>query len=151
VASTVSEVFARYGLARARQARRRTPPYTDPFGDADLPNRIWCADFKGDFKTGDHKRCYPLTVTDACSRMILRCKALRFTKTAGVQPAFESLFREFGLPERMRTDNGTPFASPGAGGLSRLSIWWVKLGFAMSASSPGTPSKTAAMSECIAR
>jgi transposase InsO family protein len=139
VASTVSEVFARYGLSRARQARRRTPPYTDPFGDADAPNRIWCADFKGDFKTGDYKRCYPLTVTDAFSRMILRCKALRSTKTAGVQPAFESVFREFGLPERMRTDNGTPFASRGAGGLSQLSIWWVKLGIRHERIEPGHP------------
>jgi len=139
VASTVSEVFSRYGLSRARHARRRTPPYTDPFGDADAANRIWCADFKGDFKTGDYLRCYPLTVTDAFSRMILRCKALRSTKTVGVQPAFESAFREFGLPERMRTDNGTPFASRGAGGLSRLSIWWVKLGIRHERIEPGHP------------
>jgi len=98
-ASTVSDVFARYGLSRARHARRRTPPYTDPSGEADAANRIWCADFKGDFKTGDHKRCYPLTVTDAFSRMLLRCTALKSTKTIRVQPVFESVFREFGLPE----------------------------------------------------
>lgn len=139
VASTVSDVFARYGLSRSRQARRRTPPYTDPFGDADAANRIWCADFKGDFKTGDHKRCYPLTVTDAFSRMLLRCKALRSTKTVRAQPVFESVFREFGLPERIRTDNGTPFASRGAGGLSRLSIWWVKLGIHHERIQPGHP------------
>ena len=89
VARTVSDVFARYGLSRSRQARRRTPPYTDPFGDADAANRIWCADFKGDFKTGDHKRCYPLTVTDAFSRMLLRCKALRSAKTVRAQPVFD--------------------------------------------------------------
>ena len=139
VASTVSEVFAKYGLSRARHARRRTPPYTDPFADADVANRIWCADFKGDFKTGDFKRCYPLTVTDAFSRMLLQCKALRSTKTVGVQPNFEAVFREFGLPERIRTDNGTPFASRGAGGLSRLSIWWLKLGIRHERIEPGHP------------
>ena len=139
VASTVSEVFAKYGLSRARHARRRTPPYTDPFGEADTANRIWCADFKGDFKTGDHRRCHPLTVTDAFSRMLLRCTALKSTKTIRVQPIFESVFREFGLPERIRTDNGTPFASRGAGGLSRLSIWWLKLGIRHERIEPGHP------------
>ncbi len=83
VASTVSDVFARYGLSRSRTAKRRTPPYTDPFGEADAANRIWCADFKGDCKTGDFLRCYPLTIADAFSRMLLRCKALRSTKCAG--------------------------------------------------------------------
>jgi putative transposase len=83
VASTASAVFAKYGLSRARHARRRTPPYTDPFADADAPNRIWCADFKGDFRTGDGRRCYPLTLTDACSRMLLRCTALRSEDNSG--------------------------------------------------------------------
>jgi transposase InsO family protein len=138
-ASTVSDVFARYGLSRARRARRRTPPFTDPFVDADAANRTWCADFKGDFKTGDRKRCYPLTITDAFSRMLLRCTALKSTKTVRVQPVFESAFREFGLPERIRTDNGTPFASRGAGGLSRLSIWWLKLGIRHERIEPGHP------------
>lgn len=139
VASTVSAMFAKYGLSRSRQARRRTPPYTDPFADADAPNRVWCADFKGDFKTGDRKRCYPLTLTDAFSRMLLRCTALRSTKTVRVQPIFEAAFRELGLPERIRTDNGTPFASRGAGGLSKLSIWWVKLGIRHERIQPGHP------------
>jgi transposase len=84
-ASTVSAVFSRYGLSRARQARRRRPPYTDPFADADTPNRVSCADFKGEFRTGDGKRCYPLTVTDAFSRMLLRCTALRSSKTRWVR------------------------------------------------------------------
>jgi putative transposase len=86
-ASTVSAIFAKYGLSRTRQARRRTPPYTDPFSDAGLPNDLWCADFKGDFRTGDGRRCYPLTMTDACSRMLLRCTALASTKTVGVSVA----------------------------------------------------------------
>ena len=98
-ASTVSAIFAKYGLSRTRQARRRTPPYTDPFSDANNPNQLWCADFKGDFRTGDGRRCYPLTLTDACSRMLLRCTALPSTKVGGVRPIFERAFREFGLPE----------------------------------------------------
>lgn len=111
VASTVSAAFAKYGLSRSGQARRRTPPFTEPFADSDAPNRIWCADFKGDFKTGDGKRCYPLTLSDAFSRMLLRCQAMPSTKTRRVLPTFEAAFREYGLPERIRTDNGTPFAT----------------------------------------
>lgn len=138
-ASTVNDIFTRYGLSRARSARRRTPPFTEPFADADAPNRVWCADFKGDFKTGDRKRCYPVTITDAYSRMLLRCTALCSTKTTRVRPIFEAAFREFGLPDRIRTDNGTPFASRGAGGLSQLSIWWVKLGIQHERIEPGHP------------
>jgi putative transposase len=139
VASTVSAIFAKYGLSRTRQARRRAPPYTDPFSDATVPNQLWCTDFKGDFRTGDGRRCYPLTLTDACSRMLLRCTALPSTKVGGVRPVFERAFREFGLPERIRTDNGSPFASRGAGGLSGLSIWWVKLGIHHERIQPGHP------------
>src|SRR5579859_4502008 len=138
-ASTVSAVFAKYGLSRSRQPRRRTPPYVDPFADADRPNRVWCADFKGEFKTGDRRSCYPLTVTDAYSRMLLRCTALDSTKTRYAWPVFEDAFRELGLPERIRTDNGTPFASRGAGGLSRLSVWWIKLGIRHERIEPGHP------------
>lgn len=137
--STVSAIFSKYGLARTRQARRRTPPYTDPFSDALTPNALWCADFKGDFRTGDGRRCYPLTLTDACSRMLLRCTALPSTKVVGVRPVFERAFRELGLPDKIRTDNGSPFASRGAGGLSALSIWWVKLGIRHERIQPGHP------------
>lgn len=139
VASTVSAIFARYGLVRRKTGRRTTPPYTDPFADADVPNRVWCADFKGDFRLGNGKRCYPLTITDACSRMLLRCSGLCSTRARGVQPVFEAAFREYGLPEKLRTDNGTPFASRGAGGLSRLSIWWTKLGIRHERIQPGHP------------
>lgn len=139
VASTVSAIFAKYGLARKRTARRKTPPYTEPFVDADVPNRIWCADYKGDFRLGDGSRCYPLTITDACSRMLLRCAALQSTNTRRARPVFENVFREFGMPEKMRTDNGTPFASAGAGGLSRLSVWWTKLGIRHERIQPGHP------------
>lgn len=138
-ASTVSAIFAKYGLSRRRQARRRTPPYTDPFSDAGAPNKLWCADFKGDFRTGDGRRCYPLTLTDAFSRMLIRCTALPSTKAGGVRPIFAQAFLELGMPERIRTDNGTPFASRGAGGLSSLSIWWVKLGIRHERIQPGHP------------
>jgi transposase InsO family protein len=138
-ASTVSALFAKYGLVRRRQARRLTPPYTDSLGDAEAPNELWCADFKGDFKTGDGRRCYPLTLTDACTRMLLGCTALPSTKVVGVRPIFEHAFRELGLPEGIRTDNGTPFASRGAGGLSALSIWWLKLGIRHERIQPGHP------------
>jgi putative transposase len=151
VASTVSVIFAKYGLVRSKTARRRTPPYTDPFADADVPNRLWCADYKGEFRTRDGRRCYPLTITDACSRMLLRCTALRSTKTRWAMPVFESVFREFGLPEKIRTDNGTPFASRGAGGLSQLSIWWTKLGIRHERIQPGHPEQNGRTSGCIGR
>jgi transposase InsO family protein len=96
--STVSAIFAKYGLSRTRQARRRTPPYTDPFSDALSPNELWCTDFKGDFRTGDGRRCYPLTLTDACSRMLLRCTALPSTKVGGVR-----------LPRRIRCAQGRSY------------------------------------------
>jgi putative transposase len=86
VASTVNAVFAKYGLTRTRQARRRTPPSTDRFADSDEANRIWCSDFKGDIKTGDGKRCYPLTITDTFSRMLLRCVAMSSTTTRRAWP-----------------------------------------------------------------
>lgn len=139
VPSTVNAIFAKYGLSRLRRARRRTPPFTEPFADIDAANRVWCVDFKGDFKTGDKRRCYPLTLTDAFSRALLRCVALRSTKTVRVRPVFEAAFREFGLPEKMRSDNGTPFASRGAGGLSKLSIWWTKLGIRHERIQPAHP------------
>jgi putative transposase len=139
VANSVNAIFEKYGLARARQSRRRTPPFTEPFADIDAPNRVWCVDFKGDFKTGDGRRCYPLTITDGFSRMLLCCTALHSTKTKRVQPIFDAVFRKYGLPDRIRTDNGTPFASRGAGGLSRLSIWWIKLGIRHERIEPAHP------------
>jgi len=138
-ASTVNSLFTKYGISKTRQRRQRTPPYTAPFADATEPNLVWCADFKGDFQTGDLRRCYPATITDAFSRMLLKCHALRSTRTELVRPVFERAFREYGMPERIRTDNGAPFASRGAGGLSQLSIWWLKLGIRHERIQPGHP------------
>jgi len=127
-ASTMGEIVKRAGLVIARKKRRRTEPYTEPLAHAVESNRVWCADFKGWFKAGDGARVDPLTVTDAWSRYLLRCQAVEKTDTERVRAVFEAAFREYGLPEAIRTDNGAPFASSAVGGLSRLAVWWIKLG-----------------------
>ena len=126
--STIGEILRRAGLTASRRRRHRTPPYTQPFGACDKPNTTWCADFKGWFRTGDGTRCDPLTISDAYSRYLLRVQAMRQTKDGPVRSLFEATFREYGIPSAIRTDNGCPFASRGIGGLSRLSVWWLKLG-----------------------
>lgn len=127
-ASTMGELLRREGLVIGRQARPKVPPYTQPFAAAREPNQLWCADFKGWFRTGDGERIDPLTATDACSRYLLRCQAVEKTDTERVQAIFEAAFREYGLPAAIRTDNGAPFASRAVAGLSRLAVWWMKLG-----------------------
>jgi transposase InsO family protein len=127
-ASTIGEMVAREGLVIPRKRRRRVPPYTEPFASADAPNRVWCADFKGWFRTGDGTRIDPLTISDAHSRYLLRCQAVEKTDTERVAAVFEAAFREYGMPETIRSDNGAPFASPALCGLSRLSVRWMKLG-----------------------
>ncbi len=138
-ASTIGRILSRHGRIEGHRRRAKTPPYTQPFAPCDGPNKIWCADFKGWFRTGDGKRCEPLTVTDGYSRFVLACRALPTTSFAFVQPVFESLFRRFGLPWVIRTDNGSPFASNALGGLSRLSVWWIKLGIVPERIEPGHP------------
>ena len=127
-ASTIGAMLSRAGLVRERRKRRRVPPWTQPFAAASAPNRVWCADFKGWFRTRDGERIDPLTITDAHSRYLLRCQAVEKTDTSRVQAIFEAAFRDHGLPERIRSDNGAPFASRAIAGLSRLSVWWMKLG-----------------------
>jgi hypothetical protein len=100
---------------------------------------VWCADFKGWVRTADGSRCDPLTISDAFSRMLLCCQILPKTDYAHVRPAFERAFRDYGLPLAIRTDNGPPFASVGAGGLSPLSSWWIKLGIMPERIPPGHP------------
>src|SRR6266568_1711236 len=100
----------------------------EPLAHADEANRVWCADFKGWFRTADGERIDPLTISDAHSRYLLRCQAVEKTDTARVQAIFEAAFREHGMPEAIRTDNGAPFASRALAGLSRLAVWWIKLG-----------------------
>jgi transposase InsO family protein len=127
-ASTIGELVKRAGLVVARKKRYKTPPYSKPLGHADESNRVWCADFKGWFRTGDGDRIDPVTISDAYSRYLLRCQAVEKTDTERVQAIFEAAFREYGMPEAIRTDNGAPFASRAVAGLSRLSVWWMKLG-----------------------
>ena len=137
--STSGEILKREGLVRPRKKKRRTPPYTEPFNKCEEPNQVWSADFKGQFRTGDAKLCYPLTITDNSSRYLLECRGLSRPTFEQTQPWFEWTFREYGLPEAIRTDNGAPFASVGLGGLSRLSIWFIKLGIRPERIEPGHP------------
>ena len=127
-ASTIGELLKREGLVVARKKRRKTAPYSQPLAHADGPNRVWCADFKGWFRAKNGERVDPLTISDACSRYLLRCQAVEKTDTARVQAIFEAAFREYGLPQAIRTDNGAPFASTAIAGWSRLAVWWIKLG-----------------------
>jgi putative transposase len=142
-ASTIGDVLKRYGLIRPRRRRVRATPSGQPLGAGLLPNDVWCVDFKGHFALGDGTRCHPLTLTDQCSRYLLKCEALVEPKTAPVKREFERAFVEFGLPLRIRSDNGPPFASVGAGGLSALSVWWIKLGIVPERIEPAKPQQNA--------
>jgi len=137
--STASEIIKRAGLCDVRRRRRRLEHPGKPTTNAAIPNALWAADFKGQFLMRDGNYCYPLTVTDQFSRYVLACKALRSTKEIPVQLAFERLFREYGLPEAIRTDNGVPFATIALGRLSRLAVWWIKLGVRPELTQPSHP------------
>jgi len=137
--STVCDILKRRGLI-PRQRRRRVIGHPGKPSSLMLaPNAIWCADFKGQFKTGDGLYCYPLTVTDGYSRYLLGCQGLSSTRTIEAKPVFTRLFKEFGLPERIRSDNGVPFATNTLARLSALSAWWVRLGILPDLIEPGKP------------
>jgi putative transposase len=126
-ASTIGALLQRHGLTVPRRRRRHAAPMR--LGPpATGPNEVWAADFKGWFRTGDQQRCDPLTISDVYSRYLLRCHVVAETTEPLVRPVFEGAFREYGLPQAIRTDNGPPFASLAAGGLSRLAVWWIRLG-----------------------
>jgi len=137
--STAGEILKRQGLVQPRKRKRRVTPYSEPFIGCDQPNLVWSADYKGQFKTRDGKLCYPLTITDNYSRYLLQCRGLSHPDHKQTQPWLEWTFREYGLPEAIRTDNGTPFASVGLGGLSKLSVWLIKLGIRPERIAPGHP------------
>jgi putative transposase len=126
--STAAELLRRHGCIEPRPRRRRLGHPGRPRTPMSAPNEIWTADFKGQFRTGDGRDCYPLTVADGFSRFLLGCQALRHPTHALSQPVFARLFREYGLPQLIRTDNGVPFATCALGRLSALSVWWVRLG-----------------------
>jgi transposase InsO family protein len=138
-ASTMGEMLRREGLAVPRLKRRRTPAYTQPFAAADAPNRVWCADFKGWFRTQDGERIDPFTLSDAHSRYLLRCQAVEKADHQRVRAICEAAFREYGMPLAMRSDNGAPFASRAVAGLSRLAVWWMKLNIVPERIAPGHP------------
>ena len=137
--STIHTVLDRHGLVR-RMGRKRSKAEGTPLSSGENPNDLWCTDFKGEFKLGDGRYCYPLTVTDHASRFLLLCEALESTREIPVISAFERLFTERGLPAAIRSDNGLPFASPnGLFNLSKLSVWWLRLGIAIERIKPGHP------------
>ena len=139
-ASTIGDMLKRHGLVVRRRKRNHATSSSQPLAHCAGANDVWCADFKGWFRTGDGKRCDPLTITDASSRFILCCQAMSGkTGFFEVKPLFEATFRAVGLPRALRTDNGPPFASTGLGGLSRLSVWWIRLGITPERIQPGKP------------
>src|SRR5947209_953500 len=137
--STVHAVLDRHGLVKRSGGPRHRASGT-PLSAGSSPNDLWCADFKGEFKLGNGRYCYPLTVTDQASRYLLLCEALESVREELAFTAFERLFRERGLPWAIRSDNGIPFASPNAlFNLSKLSVWWLRLGIAIERIKPGRP------------
>ena len=137
-ASTMGDLLRAEGLVSARRRRRRIAAPSRTLRPANGPNDVWCIDFKGWFRTRDGERCDPLTVTDAYSRFLLACVILP-PRTEEVRAAVKQLFERYGLPETIRSDNGSPFAGTGAGGLSRLSVGWLKAGIALERIDPGQP------------
>jgi transposase InsO family protein len=137
--STVCDILKRNG--KVTQRRRRSYPGHGgrPTTPMNAPNDIWCADFKGHFRTLDGVYCYPLTISDGCTRYLLACQALDSTAEDGVKPVFTRTFKEFGLPLIIRTDNGVPFATTALLRLSRLSAWWIRLGIYPELIQPGHP------------
>ena len=126
--ATVCDILKRHGMVAKKRSRRRIGHPGKPTSLIFAPNDLWSADFKGQFKTGNGRYCYPLTVTDSFSRYLLGCQALNSTAVQEAKPVFTRLFREYGLPKRIRTDNGVPFATNTLARLSRISAWWVRLG-----------------------
>ena len=141
--STVCDILSRHGMVPKKRKRRRIGHPGKPASAVLAPNDLWSADFKGQLKTGDGHYCFPLTVTDNFSRYLLGCQALHSTAVDGAKPVFTRLFKEYGLPKRIRTDNGVPFATATLARLSRLSAWWVRLGVMPEFIEPGKPQQNA--------
>ena len=137
--STACDILSRHGLVPRRRWRRRIGHPGKPTTQILAPNDVWSADFKGQFRTGDGRYCYPLTVADGFSRYLLGCQALPSTAVAAAKPVFTRLFQEYGLPQRIRSDNGVPFATTTLARLSTLSAWWVRLGILPELIEPGHP------------
>ena len=139
--STACDILKRHGLVPIKRYRRRIGHPGKPTSAILAPNDVWSADYKGQFRTGDGRYCYPLTVADGFSRYLLGCQALASTAGAGAKPIFTRLFQEYGLPKRIRSDNGVPFATNTLARLSTLSAWWVRLGILPELIEPGRPAQ----------
>ncbi len=137
--TTIHRILERHALVVPRRRSRRRFHAGRPQSPMDAPNAVWTADFKGQFRTRDGRYCYPLTVQDGRTRFLLACQGLLGPTTEGSWPVFERLFREYGLPARIRSDNGQPFASGALGRLSTLSVWWVRLGIRPELIEPAHP------------
>jgi putative transposase len=137
--STVHAVLDRHGMVTPKRRPTRHAQGTSLQASTE-PNDLWCADYKGEFMLADRRYCYPLTVTDFASRYLLACEGLTTTKEQYAIPVFARVFSEYGLPRTIRTDNGVPFASTSAlYGLSKLSVWWLRLGIHLERIKPGHP------------
>jgi putative transposase len=139
VTSTAQSILKKEGLVKERRLKRRVPPYTRPFQDCLKPNDTWSIDYKGQFRTGDDRLCYPLTISDNFSRYLITCRGLFHPDHDSTRPWLKRAFREYGLPLAIKSDNGTPFASTGLGGLSRLSAWCIRLMIRPERIEPGHP------------
>lgn len=138
-ASTIGALLKERGLSVNRRRKRGVHPRAEPLAHCDASNRVWCVDFKGWFRTGDGLRCDPLTISDGYSRFLLCLRGLARSTHAAVEPWFDAVFREFGLPVAIRSDNGVPFAATTGIGLSRLSVWWIDLGITPERIDKGKP------------
>ncbi|MBA3536267.1 MAG: transposase [Tatlockia sp.] len=137
--STAGDLLKRHGLVKPRKKRIRTPPYTQPFERCAASNDVWSIDYKGQFMLGNGQYCYPLTLTDNYSRYLLACDAFEAISGLDVRKTLIRLFREHGLPKAIKSDNGSPFSTRGLAGLSRLAVWWIKLGIIPERIKPGCP------------
>lgn len=137
--STVGDILNRHGFVKKRYPRKRTPPHSEPLRDCNAPNKVWSADYKGQFKMKNEQYCYPLTITDNFSRFLFCCDGFERIHAKSAIKSFERVFQEYGLPDAIRTDNGYPFAGVAIGGLSALSIWLLKLNIIPERIEPGCP------------
>lgn len=137
--STANEILKRHGLVSARKVTPRAVTSSEPLAAYRDVNAVWCVDYKGWFRLGNGRRCDPLTLTDGFSRYLLRCQAFERMGLETTRRVFDATFREYGLPERIRSDNGAPFGSVAIGGLSALAVWWIRLGIVPERIAPGRP------------
>jgi putative transposase len=137
--STIGEILKRHNLVKPRRKRSKVPPLTEPLAHALKPNDVWSGDYKGQFQLGDGRWCYPLTISDNCSRLLISCQGLYGPKLRPSMAVYKRAFQEYGLPRRIRTDNGFPFAMVTLGGLTPLTVWMIRLGVLPERIDPGCP------------